>query len=250
MNDLFSSSSGPTLPFELPRQDGYVATWDASRNGHHVKVPNGELFFSKHFFNQKVSDRVVEYFQENETVDWRAARFKELEPDQFDQIKFTNINWKQDFIKLYGKTIPLPRLTSWYGDSGKSYSYSGITAQPNDWNEGLLYIKRLVEAAAEVAFNSVLLNWYRDGTDHLSWHSDDEKELGRCPIIASANFGASRDFVVRRKGDEGARISIPLSHGSLLIMRGELQHFWEHSVPKRARVSQSRFNLTFRRIGV
>jgi alkylated DNA repair dioxygenase AlkB len=101
-----------------------------------------------------------------------------------------------------------------------------------------------------VAFNSVLLNWYRDGEDHLSWHSDDEKELGKNPIIASANFGESRDFVVRLKSDHSQKITFPLKHGTLLIMKGELQHYWEHAVPKRKNVQRSRFNMTFRRIGL
>ena len=99
-------------------------------------------------------------------------------------------------------------------------------------------------------FNSVLLNWYRNGNDHLNWHADDEKELGRNPTIASVNFGETRDFIVRRKDDRTRRLVLPLKHGTLLLMRGALQHHWEHSVPKRLEARRSRFNLTFRRIAV
>ncbi|MDC4318744.1 alpha-ketoglutarate-dependent dioxygenase AlkB, partial [Acinetobacter baumannii] len=141
-----------------------------------------------------------------------------------------------------------PRLTSWYGDSGKSYSYSGIKSEPNPWNKGLLYLKTEIEKIAKEQFNSVLLNWYRNGDDYMNWHADDEKELGKNPIIASVNFGETRDFVLKNNQDENIKIKIPLNHGTLLIMKGALQHFWQHSVPKRANIKKSRFNLTFRTI--
>ena len=249
MSDLFTTTSA-VLPFDLPSGPGYATVWDEQWKGYRITVPDGQLFYASEFFPRKISDRTVEYFQENDTVNWRTTRFKDLDPDQFSRIRFDNIAWKQDVIRLYGKEHRLPRLTSWYGDSGKEYTYSGIRSRPNTWNKGLLYIKEKIELCAGVPFNSVLLNWYRDGSDHLSWHSDDEKELGLNPIIASANFGATRDFVLRRKDNEKVKIAIPLSHGTVLIMRGALQHHWHHAVPKRARVTGSRFNLTFRRIGI
>jgi alkylated DNA repair dioxygenase AlkB len=248
MSDLFATSEN--LPFILPKENGYHSAWDEQWKGYRVKVPNGELFYASEFFDKKISDRTVEYFQENDRIDLRNANSRSIDADILEKVNFTNIQWKQDSINMYGKRIPLPRLTSWYGDSGKSYTYSGITSYPNEWNKGLLYLRDRIEHCAGVKFNSVLLNWYRNGDDYLNWHSDDEKELGRNPTIASANFGATRDFVIRRKDDPRTKISIPLKHGTLLIMSGELQHFWSHSVPKRAGVHESRFNLTFRRIGL
>ncbi len=129
-----------------------------------------------------------------------------------------------------------------------SYSYSGINSNPNPWNKGLTYIKQKIQSVTEDQFNSVLLNWYRNGEDYLNWHSDDEKELGQNPTIGSVNFGETRDFLIRRIDNPTMKISIPLKHGTLLIMRGEMQHHWQHSVPKRKRVKGSRFNLTFRQI--
>lgn len=237
------------MPFLLPTKPGYSAEWDEEWKGYYIRVPNGELFYAEHFFNKKVSDRTVEYFQENDSLEWRSTNWREVDQVDFELIEFKNIIWKQDSIKLYGKVIPLPRLTSWYGDSGKSYTYSGIKSQPNDWNKGLLYIKEKIEHFSGVVFNSVLLNWYRDGGDHLNWHADDEKELGKNPIIASVNFGETRDFIIRKNDDHSIKIAIPLKHGTLLLMRGELQHFWQHSVPKRKNIRSSRFNLTFRQIG-
>lgn len=246
--DLFDNSDELSLPFRLPEQNGYKSNWSEELRGYHIAIPNGHLFYSERFFSKKISDRCLEYFQENSNFDWHSAKWKDI--SDIENIDFRNIHWKQDSINLYGKKLLLPRLTSWYGDQGRDYTYSGITSKPNDWNDGLLYLKREIERCFGVQFNSVLLNWYRDGEDYLNWHSDDEKELGRNPTIASANFGETRDFVVRRKDEKDQKLVIPLKHGTLLVMSGELQQFWEHSVPKRKKVSGSRFNLTFRNIGI
>lgn len=244
--DLFQTT--PPLPFDLPSGEAYVAHWDEALRGYRITVPNGELIYIEQFFDRKISDRTVEYFQECDRADWRSTDWKTLNAEQMAQTQFTNIRWKQDYIRMYGKVLPLPRLTAWYGDSQKSYTYSGITSAPNEWNKGLLYLKAQIEQCAGVAFNSVLLNWYRSGEDTLSWHADDEPELGTNPVIASANFGATRDFKLRENATQQT-ITLPLKHGTLLIMRGALQHHWQHSVPKRLKVNGSRYNLTFRHIG-
>lgn len=246
--DLFSEIEEPALPFLIPTETGFSCRWDDQLKVFILTIPNGELLFSESFFSKKVSDRSVEYFQENNILNWRSTDWSAVSDQELEKINFTNINWKHDKIKLYGKEIPLPRLTSWHGDQGKDYTYSGIASQPSKWNEGLLYIKNEVEKIACEKFNSVLLNWYRNGEDCLSWHADDEKELGKNPIIASVNFGETRDFIIRRNDDHSKKITIPLSHGTLLVMRGEIQHFWQHSVPKRKKIKGSRFNLTFRNI--
>ncbi len=249
MADLFSSAA-QSLPFFLPTGEGFGAAWNERWNGFDISVPGGEFFYAEHFFNRAWSDRIFAYLQENATQDWRTIDWRQLSADALYKIDFTNIRWKQDSLKLYGKFIPLPRLTAWYGDPGAAYTYSGIKSEPNSWNDGLLHIKRRIEALVGSSFNCVLLNWYRDGRDSLSWHADDEKELGIDPIIASANFGATRDFQMRMNSDHDKKLTIPLKHGTLLVMRGELQRNWKHAVPKRANVDGSRFNLTFRTIQV
>lgn len=245
--DLFNQVDSRSLPFQLPNgHSGYECIWSEVPRGHSITVPNGALFYSEHYFSKKISDRFVEYCLENNSFDWRSAKWRTV-PD-VTNILFKNIDWKQDSISMFGKDIPLPRLTSWYGDEGREYTYSGISSKPNAWNRGLLHIKNQIEQPFSTNFNSVLLNWYRDGEDYLNWHSDDEKELGINPTIASANFGQTRDFIIRRKDDKTQKMVIPLKHGTLLIMSGELQHYWEHSVPKRKKIKESRFNLTFRQI--
>jgi alkylated DNA repair dioxygenase AlkB len=157
------------------------------------------------------------------------------------------IDWKQESMKMYGKTINFPRLTAWYGDNDKPYSFSGITLQPKNWLPELLEIKNKIEIAAQTKFNSVLLNLYRNGNDSISWHTDAEPELGVNPVIGSVNFGETRKFQFRHKSTH-EKLEIDLTHGSAIIMQGEMQHFWQHQVPKTSKIIKDRINLTFRLI--
>ena len=202
----------------------------------HISLKNAELLFIESFFDKDEAD----YLQ------------KELTE---------NIAWQQGEIMMFGKKVLEPRLTAWYGDEGKVYTYSGKTQVPMLWNKPLLSIKNRIEqvttpsvfltkttkyALIPKQFNSVLLNYYRNGTDSMGFHSDDEKELGLNPTIASVNFGESRRFIFRRKDDKNEKFELLLTHGSLLIMSGEMQHYWQHAVPKEPKKTKPRINLTFR----
>lgn len=172
--------------------------------------------------------------------------FSIQESDKFFKDLYKGVNWKQETIKFFGKNMPLPRLTAWYGDEGKSYTYSGIVQNPEAWSNTLRKIKSQIEKVTEISFNSVLLNLYRDGKDSVSWHSDDETELGKNPIIASVSFGATRRFSLRHKQSKEHKIDIDLTNGSFLLMKGETQHFWQHQIAKTSKSIQPRINLTFR----
>jgi len=163
----------------------------------------------------------------------------------FDSLQ-KNIEWKQDFIEMYGKSHPLPRLTAWYGDKNKSYTYSGITMTPLPWTKELLKVRREIEVFSQQEFNSVLLNYYRSGDDSVSWHSDDEDELGELPVIGSVSFGGLRRFRFRNKEDNTQTHTYELEKGSLLLMKGNTQKYWEHEVPKTKKKVPGRINLTFR----
>ncbi len=157
--------------------------------------------------------------------------------------------WRNDPITMYGKTFPQPRKTAWYGEEGIQYSYSKIQMKALLWTPELLNIKNLLEENLQCSFNSVLINLYRDGLDHMSYHSDDEKELGKNPTIASLSFGATRNFQLKHKFNKSLEtISIPVEHGSLIVMKGELQHFWQHKIAKTKKPIGPRLNLTFRHI--
>jgi alkylated DNA repair dioxygenase AlkB len=157
-----------------------------------------------------------------------------------------NVNWQQEEIKLYGRAILLPRLTAWFGDEGKTYMYSGITVEPEPWTPTLLEIKSRIDEVSNVTFNSVLLNYYRNERDSVSWHSDDEPELGKDPIIGSVSFGDIRTFQLKHKTNKSLTISRDLPDGSYLEMAGSTQHHWLHQIPKRTRKIGPRINLTFR----
>ena len=159
-----------------------------------------------------------------------------------------DIDWRRDVIRMFGRSIPAPRLSAWYGDPGVCYRYSGISLTAAGWTDTLLWIKSRVEAVAGLAFNSVLLNLYRDGADGMSWHSDDEPELGLNPVIASVSLGAARRFRFRHKQRRDSCTEVTLEHGSLLLMGGTTQHHWQHCLPKTRQPTAPRINLTFRTI--
>ena len=171
----------------------------------------------------------------------RASQLQELLTEQ--------VAWRRDHVQLFGKRHPIPRLHQWYGEPGAIYRWSGIEMQPQPWLDELVLVRDRLQNLLDQTFNSTLINLYRDGNDSMGWHADDEKELGGQPVIASISLGSTRDFLLRPKDKStGATQSIPLTHGSLLLMKGQTQHQWQHSLPKRLRCREPRINLTFRQI--
>ncbi|TLF43132.1 alpha-ketoglutarate-dependent dioxygenase AlkB family protein [Maribacter aurantiacus] len=154
--------------------------------------------------------------------------------------------WQQDDIKVFGKFYAQPRLTALYGNNGRPYSYSNITMKPHRFSKVLLEIKSEIEKYVSPEFTTCLLNLYRDGKDSNGWHADNEKELGKNPVIASVSLGAERMFHLKHNIDPSAKHKMILEHGSLLVMQGETQHTWKHQIPKTAKPIGERINLTFR----
>lgn len=184
---------------------------------------DGEVYYYPSVFDQKQSQDVL-----NELM--------------------ANIHWKQEPVRLFGRDIMQPRLTAWYGNSDKSYTYSGVTMAPEKWTKALLEIKARVETLSKAVFTSVLMNLYRDGNDYVGWHRDNEKMLGPAPTIASISFGAARVFQLRNYTDKKNKVSVLLEPGSVLLMCGCTQKFWEHRLPKASRLTDPRINLTLRKI--
>jgi alkylated DNA repair dioxygenase AlkB len=187
-----------------------------------LDLPDGALRFASGFYDQEQADSHL-------------------------QALLTQIDWRQEYLRIAGKAVAQPRLTAWYGDPGSTYSYSGLQLAPQAWTPLLEQLKADVEAASSRRYNSVLLNLYRDENDSVGWHSDNEPELGPEPAIASLSFGATRSFKLRhKKRKELHTIALPLSHGSLLLMEGATQRHWLHAVEKQKQPTGPRVNLTFR----
>ena len=190
---------------------------------------------------------------------WLFPNFIKLGQSQalFHYLQST-VAWRQDQLTMYGKLIDIPRLQAWFGDAEASYSYSGLTLKPQPWLPALAKLKTtlseqcqavLAESghASQLNFNSALANLYRDNQDGVAWHSDDEPELGANPVIASVSLGASREFNMKHKVS-GEKLTIPLTSGSLLLMAGETQRYWQHAILCSKKGSAPRINLTFRQI--
>lgn len=180
---------------------------------------------------------------------WPSFAAQGIAEQWFETLR-DEIPWEQHRVTVFGKTHPAPRLSYWVGDEWMSYSYSHQRMTPEPWTPLLNQIKQRIEDHCrqdvndEVKFNSVLLNFYRDGQDSNGWHSDDEPELGVNPVIASLSLGASRDFHLRHKATKQTH-KMSLEPGSLLLMQGTTQSCWQHHIPKRA-WAEPRINLTFR----
>lgn len=156
--------------------------------------------------------------------------------------------WRQDQLNFGGKSIPIPRLQAWYGEKNSRYGYSGLALNPLPWTPLLAALKDRIETISDTTFNSVLVNYYRDGRDSVSWHSDDEKELGNDPVIASLSLGTSRRFELKHRHKKGQKYTCELTNGSLLVMGAGIQSNWQHQVPKQPAVCEGRINLTFRAV--
>jgi alkylated DNA repair dioxygenase AlkB len=155
--------------------------------------------------------------------------------------------WRSETIRMWGRQYVSPRLVAWYGDEGTTYLYSGIQHHPIPWTPLLADLRRRVEEATDARFDSVLVNYYRGERDSVAMHSDDEKELGPEPVIASLSVGETRTFVMRHKTDRSQKTrKLVLESGSLLLMQGSTQRCWQHGVPKETHPCGPRVNLTFR----
>ncbi|EDP69453.1 2OG-Fe(II) oxygenase [Flavobacteriales bacterium ALC-1] len=194
-----------------------------SQEKQHFKLPNAELIYIPNFFKKQEADMF----------------FKTIEVET---------NWKHDDIKVFGKTYKQPRLTALFGDSNQPYGYSNIVMHPEPFTQTLQSIKSKVENFTNYKFNTLLLNLYRDGSDGNGWHADNEKELGSNPVIASVSYGEARPFHFKHRTLKDQRYKLILEHGSLLLMKGEMQHHWLHQIAKTKKLVKPRINLTFRRL--
>lgn len=159
------------------------------------------------------------------------------------------IAFEQHRLRLFGRSVDAPRLSCWIGDPHAVYRYSGTRFTPRPWSPALSRLRKQVEDACDTSFDSVLANLYRDGSDAMGWHSDDEPELGEAPVIASVSLGATRRFRLRARDESRTTLDLELAHGSLLRMAGATQRHYQHALPRSLRVHAPRLNLTFRRIG-
>lgn len=202
--------------------DRYVDLQNTRISMKDIKLENGVLKY------------VTEFYNEHESL----ALFSEL---------MLVLKLEQNDITIFGKTYNTPRLEAFYAKNGEQYGYSGKKMKTYEFTPIINSICEKIEEFTGETFNSVLVNLYRDGQDSNGWHSDDEKELGQSPFIASLSLGETRDIQFKHK-NSGERKSYPLENGSLMLMSGEIQKYWKHQIPKTKRNKEARLNLTFRKI--
>lgn len=166
---------------------------------------------------------------------------------QLLEVMMNDLHWQHDELIMFGKKITTSRKVAWYGDEAFSYTYSKTTKTAMPWHQILLPVKEKTEEFTNATFNSCLCNLYHQGNEGMSWHSDDDKEFGYQPTIASLSFGAERTFSFRHKQTK-EMITLLLEHGSILLMKGDTQNSWVHTLPKSTKIKEPRINLTFRKV--
>lgn len=171
-----------------------------------------------------------------------------LSPDLLMKRLSSELVWEQHKVRIHDTVIDQPRLSGWHGDIVHTYTTLAHNLHPEPWSPVLKELRQRVSELAKAPFNSMLANLYRNGADSIGWHSDNEEGLGTEPTIALISLGAERKFSLRRWDDHRSRCDIILEHGSLLIMSGMTQRYWQHAVPRTSAVTGARISLTFRQI--
>ncbi len=193
----------------------------AAHTGESIDLQDAELYYVPAFYPTVESQALLQHF-------------------------LSTVPWAQETLNFGGKKTLVPRLQAWYGDSTSIYGYSGLRLTPLPWTAALTEIKTRIENSFDMKFNSVLMNYYRNGQDSVAWHSDKESALGRDPLIASLSLGMERTFELKRRDGKSRKVRIELGDGSLLLMGKGLQQHWSHQIPKEPWITQPRINLTFR----
>ncbi len=193
------------------------------------------------------NDKFVNVLNKDGEANYYGIIMTTSEANTYYNLLLKNINWKNDEALYHGRHIVTKRKVAWYGDQGFLYTYSNTTKQALPWTNELIDLKRKTELITNSQFNSCLLNLYHDGNEGMTWHSDDEKSLGKNTVIASLSFGAERKFSFKHRRTRQT-ISLLLENGSLLVMRGNTQSNWLHSLPLSSKINHPRINLTFRTI--
>jgi len=182
-------------------------------------------------------------------VRYHGAVMGQGQADRFFECLLAEVTWAHDELMMFGRLVVTRRKVAWYGDRPFTYTYSRATKQALPWVPVLAELKALVEQHSGERYNSCLLNFYHNGEEAMGWHSDDEAELKKYGAIASLSLGAPRRFAFRHRQSK-EKVKLMLEHGSLLVMKGVTQAYWQHSLPAMKAVQTPRINLTFRTIVV
>ncbi|MXY54229.1 MAG: alpha-ketoglutarate-dependent dioxygenase AlkB [Gammaproteobacteria bacterium] len=157
-----------------------------------------------------------------------------------------DFDWQQERFVMFGRWATAPRLSVCFGEPGAAYRYSGVERLAQPWPDAVQSLAKQVSSALQWRTNFVLVNRYRSGRDHLGWHSDDERDMGPAPVVATVSIGVPRTFrmAARRKGSPNH--DVVLESGSLFLMWGRSQRHYRHCVPRRLREAGERVSFSFR----
>ena len=144
--------------------------------------------------------------------------------------------WQQRTVHMYDRKVLEPRLTA-----GWSTDASDTDAPPI-----LCDMAAALSVRYSVAFDRIWVNLYRDGADSVAWHGDRNRLVMTRPLVATVSLGSRRRFLLRPRGKTKALHKLEPGHGDLVVMGGECQAEWEHTVPKTTKPVGARMSVTIR----
>jgi len=254
-----------------------------SEKSNHPTYPYPIPYLPTPFLDPLISAPATEGKPINDQPDLDLLSFQPFIPKSISDSLFEFLRQELFYYRVQYKinrfgtetTINTPRYTTVFGvDSTSFFNIDGklhdsqlkvpcplnkYKCKPRPIPQCLDMLKKVTEKAAGETFNFCLVNYYADGNDSISYHSDDEKFLGPNPAIASFSLGAPRDFLMKHKPiaaspthsiqPEPKPLKFNLGPGEMILMRGPTQKNWLHSVPKRAgkESGHGRINITFRK---
>jgi alkylated DNA repair dioxygenase AlkB len=144
-----------------------------------------------------------------------------------------SLTWSQDTMWMYDHTVAVPRLHARF-------------AEGEEMPDQVTSVRERVESLLKARFNSTHVQYYRDANDSVSWHSDHTEDLIDQGMVAIVSLGAVREMRVRSKSRPRRTFTCALEPGSLFVMGGRAQEFWEHHIPKLRQPVTPRISITFR----
>jgi alkylated DNA repair dioxygenase AlkB len=140
------------------------------------------------------------------------------------------VDWHAQRRVMYEREVDVPRLTSHFPlakvVSGEATGIDAAAAA------ALAELARRVTDALQTPFNSIGLNFYRDGSDSVAPHNDRLHDLAEDAPIALVSLGATRRMMIRSKRAGEPAVPIDLEGGSLLVMSYATQLHYTHGVAK------------------
>lgn len=149
-------------------------------------------------------------------------------------------------IKIFNKICNQNRSIGFFSEQSVGYQYSGQIMGSQSLTPNLKILLEQTNDIFKSNYNGILVNRYKDGTENIGSHSDDEKYLDQSGVVA-ISYGHHRKFRIRNKSTKKIIKDILTQPGVYLQMGGDFQKEFTHEIPKELKIKDCRYSFTFRK---